>query len=108
MLLLVGFVVGIFVVVGRVILGAQRAVQGVAAEIRAGAIPGIVQWHPSLLAQLSCDWIGASHYTRGGFGNNDSAGGKIVATSLRAPALAFVCETKDRGNAGTIDLVTSS
>jgi hypothetical protein len=107
MLLFLGGFVGVGVFALRVLTGARRSVDAIAAELRLGAIPGMVHWHPALLGQLCSDWVGATHYVRGGFGNRDAAAGKLFVAGQRVPALAFLCETEQRGTQGRIELVTS-
>lgn len=106
--LVLGGGIAIIAVVVRGITASRRAVDAIAAEVRSGAIPGLVAWHPSLLPHMSSDWIGSSHYVRGGFGNRDSAAGKVFAPGLGVCALGFVCETQDHGARGRLEITTGA
>jgi hypothetical protein len=64
-------------------------------------------WYPGAVRDLSYEWMGSRHYTRGFFGNSDAAKGTLLTVSRGHPLASFETKLEERAQMGTIECQTS-
>lgn len=81
MLGLAAIVAVVFAVVAKGLIAASSETGPAAAdELLARAPQDLAPWYPSSASELSREWVGASYWTRGAFGQSHRAAARVTAT----------------------------